>query len=315
MSIKIVKGVDYGLTLYYSYKLPLYRIEPLGNGFIFEKIFGVCKGLRCKFSRESMETVCEVPQGCEGFADALLGLDKRAGFESICRLIGREKCVSSTITLVYSPWDAKLVLYTILLSRNTDYFINTVRWFKELMLRGFIESSSYIPRQVAELIPVVEDVFRRHSNALSIAVELLRIRGIGVKTVTALLLHAYGDTRFAPIDRHYRRFLQKFFNDLREPVKEVCIGLGLDCSKCLYRDRCVYGVARRFGELNGYIQSLAYLSQRLRIARTELEHVLVPRGEELSEALTEVTEEVIEKLVNLYGSGAEGSGLRPFPTR
>jgi hypothetical protein len=83
----------------------------------------------------------------------------------------------------------------------------------------------------------------------------------------------------------------------------------------VYRDRCAYGVARRFGELNGYIQSLAYLSQRLRIARTELEHILVPRGEELSEALTEVTEEAIEKLVNLYESGAEGSRLRPVPAR
>jgi hypothetical protein len=301
MLTRVVKGIDYGLSLYYSYTLPLYDVKPTDNGFVFTKTAGLCKGLECRFQRSTLETICVIPSGCEERAKELLGLSSKWGFEELCRVVGWEKCVASQITLLYSPGDAKLIFYTILLSRNTDYFINTLRWFKQLVNRGVIEDGSYIPQQILALVPMVEKLFSDAGKAEDIAISLLMLKGVGVKSVAALLLHAYGETEYAPVDRHYKRFLKTVFGKLREPVKRVCIATKLNCLICGYRYKCFYGVARSFGKLNGYLQSLAYLSERLGVARGWLEEVLVPKSCRDVKALREVTVLAMEMLAREAG--------------
>jgi hypothetical protein len=61
-------------------------------------------------------------------------------------------------------------------------------------------------------------------------------------------------------------------------------------------DRCFYGASKALGGLNGYLQSLAYLSERLSFTRSWLEEVLVPKGFRDVKALREVTALAIERL-------------------
>uniref|UniRef100_A0A7J2U5F5 HhH-GPD domain-containing protein n=1 Tax=Ignisphaera aggregans TaxID=334771 RepID=A0A7J2U5F5_9CREN len=301
MLIRVIRGIDYGLSLYYSYTLPLYDVKPVDNGFVFIKTVGLCKGLECRFQRSSLETICVVPQCCEGYAEKLLGLDSRWGFEELCKVIGWGKCILSNITLLYSPGDADLILYAILLSRNTDYFTNTLRWFKQFVDRGVVEDRSYIPQQVLMLAPKVKKLFTDAKNAKDIIISLLTLKGIGVKSVTALLLHAYGETEYAPVDRHYKRYLEAIYGELREPIKKICIATKLNCLVCKYKDKCFYGVARSLGKLNGYLQSLTYLSERLSFARSRFEEVLVPKDYRDVKALRKVTALAIETLTREAG--------------
>jgi hypothetical protein len=296
MMFKVIRGTDYGLSLLYSYTLPLYEVEPMDNGFVFRKNAGVCRGLECKFQRDSLEATCVIPHGCEEYAEKLLGLDSRWGFEKLCEVVGWGKCPANSITLPYSPGDAKLILYAILLSRNTDYFTNTLRWFKELVNRGVIRNGSYIPRQVLALVPKVEALFARSRCAEDTITPLLTLRGVGVKTIAALLLHACGKTECAPVDRHYRRYLEAVFGELRAPIKRLCIASAMNCTACWHMDRCFYGASKALGGLNGYLQSLAYLSERLSFTRSWLEEVLVPKGFRDVKALREVTALAIERL-------------------
>lgn len=294
-----IDGVDYGYSLYYSYLLPLFDIEPTENGFAFRKVVGFCSKIECVFHRDSLKTVCKVPPNCVEYSKHVLGVDSRWGFKELCKVYGYEKCFAERITLLYSPKDARLVFYAILLSRNTDYFVNTLRWFKELVHTGSIESDGYIAKQFLEIKESVDRVFDSIDKVNELTISLLKLRYVGLKTVSALLLHAFGLTEYAPIDRHYTWYLSKALPNFKpmQIRKEVCIRNQLNCLECPYRERCLYGATKIFGKLNGYIQSLAYLSRRISMARNTLEGILVPRWHRDIRSLEDIVKVVIEKVV------------------
>ena len=293
-----IHGIDYGFSLYYSYTLPLYDVKPIGNGFIFEKAIGFCKGIRCRFYRDNLKTTCIVPNSCVDYIDHILGLDSKWGFEEICRVYSDKDCIASRITLLYSPKDPRYILYAILLSRNTDYFINSIKWFREFITFNTIRNRGYIANQFLTIRDTVDDIFNKAKNASELINMLFNVRYIGLKTISALLLHAYGATEYAPIDRHYKAYLSTLFKHLEAPQKKTCVSNNLNCSTCLYRARCIYGVSKMFGKLNGYIQSLAYLSKRISICRSTLEETLIPKSYRDAKTLSNIVSTVIERLLH-----------------
>jgi len=60
--------------------------------------------------------------------------------------------------------------------------------------RGVIEDGSYIPQQILALVPMVEKLLSDAGKAEDDAISLLMLKGVDVKSVAALLLHAYGET-------------------------------------------------------------------------------------------------------------------------
>jgi hypothetical protein len=267
-----IRGVHFGLTLLYSYLLPLFSVEETSSGFVFRKIAGADRGLECVFRESTLETKCTAPSGV-GVSPTLLGLSKRELFQEVCRRAGLEECIARHVTLIYEPRDKELVLYSVFLSRSTDYYVNTVKWVRELVVRGFVESSSYLTVEFNRVRGSLRGVLERGLDPLSEATELLSISGIGVKSAKAYLLHAYGLTSHAPVDRHYASVLGVKYT---QPSKKLCVKLKLDCYNC--PRSCVYGYTTRLlGSLNGVVQSLSYIYGRLKSKRrSSLEETLVP---------------------------------------
>ena len=267
-----LRGIHFGLTLLYSYLLPLYSIEEFNGGFLFRKITGVGKGLECVFREKNLETHCRIPSGVE-ISQGLLGLDKQILFREVCKRVGVENCIAKHITLIYEPRDKELIFYSVYLSRNTDYYINTVKWIYELVTKGTISSTSYTIKEFIKRRDYFRQILNKNADPLSEAIELLNIKGVGVKSIKAYLLHAYGLTIHAPIDRHYARILRA---KPRQPSKNICAMLRLNCTTCTLK--CLYGYTTRlFGLLNGIIQSLSYIYYRLKSKRRSIiEEILIP---------------------------------------
>ncbi|MEM5833689.1 MAG: hypothetical protein QXF04_04075 [Candidatus Aenigmatarchaeota archaeon] len=283
-----IKGVHYGLTLLYSYMLPLFEIEETPGGFVFRKMRGLGRWLTCEFNEEELETRCIVP--CEVSRESVervLGLEKQPLFGELCVRLNLPPSYCS-VTLLYEPADAKLVFYAVYLSRNTDYYVNTVKWTKQAVEHGAVESTSYIPREFNALKPRIDSVFAEYTDPAVLSVELLKLRGVGAKTVSAIMLHGYGLTEYAPVDRHYADYLGL---NPRQPPKSACITSGFECSRCTRS--CVYRYAVvKYGVYNGVVQSLTYIRARLkRSRRSIIEEVLV---KETSWYL-DIVESILEK--------------------
>lgn len=272
MSHLKIKGIHYGLTLLYSYLLPVIDVEETSYGFKFKYVVGSAAGLQCVFREGILETECTINSSKHSLVERLLGLDRHALFMELCKLLGLDKCVASSITLMHEPSYKKYVAYSVYLSRNTDYYINTVQWVRGLISRGAIKSTSYIAREFNNVKHQVDYVLGRGDEPLREAIGLMSLRGFGVKLAKAYLLHAYGLTEHAPVDRHYAEFLDV---KTASPAKSTCIKFSLRCNVCTRH--CPYSYSTRsYGVFNGVLQSLVYIYGRLVLGRrSKLEKILV----------------------------------------
>ncbi|MEM4717767.1 MAG: hypothetical protein QXE81_03290 [Desulfurococcaceae archaeon] len=270
----IIKGIHYGLTLLYSYLLPVMDVEDRPGGFRFRIKSKLIGSFNCLFYEDKLETTCKIDDVSDPCViQRVLGIEKNNLFQELCRYIGYEKCIFEQITLLYEPLLKKHIAYAIYLSRNTDFYANTIRWVKEYIATGFIRSSSYIPREFIKNKDRIDNVLEGGNQPIVEAMELLKIDGFGLKSIKAFLLHAYGFTDQAPIDTHYSEFLGS-----RRRVmvnKDHCITIALNCVSC--RKNCIYrNTIRKFGKYNGIIQSLSYIIAKLKKhVRPELLDVLV----------------------------------------
>lgn len=273
-----INGIHYGLTLMYSYLLPFFEIEETANGFIFNKKHGVSKGLKCIFIEDSLSTICDtslVSPSERIHIPALLGLNKKALFKKLSNELGEE--IVGRVTLMYSPLDARDILEVIILSRNTDYFRNTIKWSRDL-LRGVDISnvySSYIPHSLRRLRNSLRGIDLSLHMSENAILNLLRVGNIGPKTISALMLHGYGNTLYAPVDRHFSKLLSSRFR-VGEPLKKYCLQNVMNCLKCERCLKCKYGFSMRLlGKYNGVVQSLNYIASRLERKLSELERILL----------------------------------------
>ncbi len=270
----LVKNVHYGLSLLYSYLLPLVSIEEEGWGFRLRVLYGSARGVECSFREDEVVAECKIPPGVEeSAARRVLGLEKHGLFVELCSLAGMGGCASSLVTLLYDPGAARYVFYAIYLSRNTDYYVNTIKWTREALERGFVESTSYIPREFNKAKKQIDEAFEYSGSFRELVARLAQVRGVGAKSIAALMLHGYGLTEHAPVDRHYAKFLGA---GAYQPPKRFCISRGFDCPRC-EKLECPYRVAAsRLGPYNGVVQSLVYIKERLESRRrSRLEEVLV----------------------------------------
>ncbi len=175
------------------------------------------------------------------------------------------------ISIPSLPDDKKFIIATIILSMNTDYYINTLRLMKEFIRCKSISSGSYQVKLFNRLIAHIDKILDKANDPVEEAVELLSLNGIGVKTIHAYLLHTYGLTDYAPVDRYFMRFLNIIGVSGRVPDKKQCLRSGLDCKSCPYSTNstnCIYALAKRkLGSLTGIIQSLVYCLLRARSRR------------------------------------------------
>lgn len=287
----VIKDIDYGLSFYYSYSLPLYAFKRSNGTLVLQKKHGVCKGLICKSSRS--QTICYIPDiTCQLYVEKLLGLDTQPLVRKLCKMLEIETGYSYSIlhrfAFVHDPYDKIEIFLSVFLSRNTDYYVNTVKWVRNIMeTRLFSEGmkslniSSYQFQQLLGIINNVSDIFRSYNDPLGIALKLLKLPNVGPKTVFAFLLHSFGLTQYAPIDRYYRSFLSLIGVKGKDPNKKYCLSSRLDCSKCAYSSKCVYSLAmNKFHEFNGIIQSLTYIYGRLKSTRlrSPLEKILIDKN-------------------------------------
>ena len=292
MIFMIIRGIHYGLTLLYSYLLPLFKIEETHGGFTFTIDLGPFKGLKCRFNEFTLETTCSTDPGfMEIHIERILGLEKHSLFKDLCKWINVEKCIVDQVSLIYEPTYKNIVAYSVYLSRNTNYYINTLKWVREAIEMGVVDSTSYIPREFNRVKREIDYVLSTGLDPVSEALSLMKIRGFGAKSANAYLLHAYGLTQYAPIDRHYARLIKA----LKPKSKLTCQLHGkLQCSQCIIH--CPYRQAySKFRELNGVIQSLAYIHGRLKNpVRSRIEEILVKDTSQYLDPL----ENLLHRLIN-----------------
>jgi hypothetical protein len=268
-----VNGINYALTLYYSYLLPLFTIKTHNDKLVFTKTIGACKGLTCQMDNE-YQTKCFIPQNCSmSIAEEILGLDRRSIFHSFFKDIGvTENNVYHRITLMHNSLDKKYIFAAIYLSRNTDYYRNTCRWIRIMHENncfndpskcfGVIRSYQY--REYSLITHNILEILSSVQEPLTEALKLLGLRGVGLKTINAYLLHVYGFTDYAPIDRYYKMLLSQIGIQVNIPSKKTCIRYGLKCSECIYRHKCIYGLTNSvFRKYNGVLQSITYIYGRI----------------------------------------------------
>ncbi|WP_440059764.1 hypothetical protein ACSU1N_00980 [Thermogladius sp. 4427co] len=289
-----IRGVNYGLTLYYSYSLPLFEIEETSNGFVFRKAYGYCRNLNCRHNKHTMDTECYIPSDCEAY-EPILGLDKTFLFREFLEKNGMSTN-RGLVTLVYSVYDRELIAYSIFLSQNTVFHVNTVKWLREFLSSGYVNSGSYQVREFMNNYSMVKTITGIGKPFVE-AIRLMDLRLFSVKSANAYLLHAYGLTEYAPIDRHYMYYLKGLGLNLRTPSKKVCKKNGLRCEGCRFSSKCLYAWTRsKFGYYNGVIQSIAYIARSLGKTRHRNVDVLVSGFEDIVEAYDKLLKSFINKI-------------------
>jgi len=266
-----VEGVNYALSLHFSYLLPLFDVKVVDGSLLFIKVHGVCSGLKCEWKNSVSE--CMVPENCsEERYSEILGLKNRVIVEEFYNTVGASSSGIPRIAIMHSSLDKLLVFTAVFLSRNTDYYRNTVKWVKLMIASECSQEpgkcadkiKSYQYAQLVENYAELWRVMETGLNAFQEALELLTLRNIGLKTVNAYLLHSYGFTQYAPIDRYYGNLLRELGVTGTSPSKELCLKYKLECGNCYYREKCIYFKARElFGPFNGVVQSLTYIYGRL----------------------------------------------------
>ena len=276
---------DLELSLYASFSLPLF--EEHGEGG-FTKIYGYKAGLRLRGYVGTLEY-----EGCDTLEASLLSGCWFDPLEEARKLPRRRRAcfyelwqVFPGLGIAIDPWDPKALFYSIFLSRNTDYHVNTVRWVREMALRAGGEEgiSSLDPRsvgssyQLAQLAEVREealgvldrlprglDILGSEGFYRSVKKDLLALPYVGPKTVHAFGLFCFGLTQLAPADRHLLRVARSLGlvdEEVRLPRKELC--MIYDCSRgpsvCPQARRCLTAIMmEELGPLAGWFQTASFL--------------------------------------------------------
>ncbi len=61
----IVKGIDYALSFYHTYLLPLFKLDYKDERLVFTKTTCACKGLICNYNKENLELMCRMSKECD----------------------------------------------------------------------------------------------------------------------------------------------------------------------------------------------------------------------------------------------------------
>lgn len=278
-------GFDLASSLKASFSLPLFE-NPKPN--VFVKIYGYNACLTFKIEGNGTY-YC----GCS-LNDALLL--SGAWFNPLENLkkISRGKAAYiyefldffPGLSIAVNPWDLKAMFYSIFLSRNTNYHVNTVRWLRHMIVKAGDEEklSSLDPRvfggsyqlvQLAEIKPKLDGILNSIPSGFGFAnskdvfsgvkAKLLPLPYVGSKTIHAFGLFCLGLTWLAPVDRHLisiARSMGIIDGYVTMPKKGLCIWY--DCftssNECPRFKTCLTArLMRDFGPMAGWLQTATYL--------------------------------------------------------
>lgn len=280
------REINLDLTLYVSFSLPMFRkdrecwIKVHGHGT------GVriceCGGLKCYGNTCSEQLLSYVAGYWIDIEKGLKEVESEA--EKVANEVVEEfYCLG----IAASPWDSFEILTSSFLSRNTDYHKNTVKWVRTLLSKlgpfekedgkNIIKAATSTYRQfrsyqLQQLIEVLDDLLATASN-ISLSnpnatrKRLLKVKYIGPKVADSFILHSGLDQSRAPVDVHYLKFLKRhrlLEQEYAYPQKGYCVKY--ECASCPLSKRCVYAhTARLFKSLNGFIQTAAYVMDKLKV--------------------------------------------------
>ncbi len=274
------------LTLYPSFILTMM----LREDEYWIKKYGYAKGTRLRQTHDKIEV--ELPENVpDSTILELTGLwyDPYRFVHDVDRQYRDivEKLIEYThfVRLAISRRDPIHIFVSTFLSRNTDYYINVIRWVHAICeitddrLDALGEdivkrvSNSYQLRQLPEAIKYflasVLKLYLESASYWEIRKALLSIRNVGPKVADAFLIFTGCTTELAPSDIHFRRFVQRLnlFDSFALPDKKFCVKY--TCDSCP-NNRCLTGtVYKKFGRLSSWIQTVSYVVDRLYCSRNK----------------------------------------------
>lgn len=248
-----MKAVEDCLYLTLHPSLTLALVEKVGGRYV--KKFGVKKGV---------EVSSDVYLSGRWYSPWRYINDvDRAHVDILHKLLEKYgDCIGISI----SPGDEALIFTTAFLTQNTSYHVNVLRWTKAIF------STSEDPLEIARIAPAVGRSYQlqRLPKALGKYLELkprrraelLEIPGVGPKVADLYLLFT-GDTTAAPVDKHLMKAAPRLGLKGVPPDKKYC--LKYTCDVCPLGGSCLRAqLARSFGRLAGWLQTVVYVESTLR---------------------------------------------------
>jgi len=276
LNFRVSRVVDLKLLTYPSFALPLFDVSDLR----LVKRYGFCSNLRVNASSNGYNVRHE-DSSCIEYSRFILGLwfdpwlyvgDVSSTFKPVILTLLE---LYSGFSLSVSPLDDLVVFTSIVLSRRTDYHVNTVKWLRSMIeLYGDLASVVSVDPQellarisrsfhlgmLPQLIKCYLDVREDSLRGIEGARRLFECRGVGPKTFYSYVLHVLLDTRYAPIDVNLEIFLDNIgFKGLGlKPDRRYC--MVYDCPVCPLRSSCIEAKLRdELGRLTGWFQTIAYV--------------------------------------------------------
>lgn len=281
-SIEVWNRFSIEESLNASFVLPFF--EKHKNGYV--KIFGYRKGLKIR----QEDGFLRFEKGDAYDVSLLTGLWFNPFNESLklCRnaknIIERFLEIFPGLGIAINPWDRLGMFYTVFLSRNTDYYRNTVNWMKKIFREaehedklGSLEFSrigrSYQLRNLSQVREIVNEIFQDElvkSSIFSIEEfyeirkKMLSVKFCGPKIVHGWGLFSLGLTCLSQVDRHLLKIgevLGLTAPEDKPPLKTLCASSKcFTDGDCRIADRCItYKLYKIFGEMAGWFQTATYL--------------------------------------------------------
>lgn len=267
-------GLDLDLTLYPSFLLAL-----MGRGRgKYVKSYGSFKGCTLELSGRELRHNC--PDDVALYFSGLWYDPWKEASELSSSCYDRVRPLldlyGDRLRLAVSPFDKPLLFAVVFMSRNTDFHTNVLRWAERLFsysddpyVISKLEDVSWVGTsyQIRELPKALGEYLRlRREDPLDERMALLKVRGVGVKTVDAYLLFT-GNPWATPVDKHFIRFSRRLELVLGVPPrKSYCARFR--CSECPLNANCTsYLMAKSYKRLTGWVQTVAYVHDKLYCTR------------------------------------------------
>ncbi|MDW7986579.1 MAG: hypothetical protein RMI88_05125 [Nitrososphaerota archaeon] len=270
------------LSLEASFTLPLfYKMEDE-----YMKIYGKSRGVKIRQERNLLKY-----EGGDELEVLMLSgswfnphIEIRKTNKTARNILERLIEIFPGLGISIDPWDKIAVLYTIFLSRNTDYHNNTVKWMKKILGKALDEEAiksvqlsdigrSYQLEQLTEVRAKIASLFSLEEfrkemysleEFLDLRKKILSVKYCGPKVVHGWGLFSLGLTYLSQVDRHLLsigKILNVVNPDDKNPVKILCITSRCFINKdCKIVDKCItYKLYSIFGHMAGWFQTATYL--------------------------------------------------------
>ena len=280
-SVEVWREFNLDESLNASFVLPFF--EKHNRGYV--KFYGWSRGLRIELEADTLRFNLSSPREVLMLSGAWFNphLEIAKTSRNAKKILEKFLEVFPGLGIAINPWDRIGMLYTIFLSRNTDYYRNTVIWMKKVFKMAETEDKlsnvrlnsigrSYQLKQLYKVREKLISILNDNSSAesysldkfLEIRKRILAVKYCGPKIAHGWGLFSLGLTCLSQVDRHLLRIgeaLGIIDPDDKIPLKSLCA-----YSRCFVRkdckiiDRCItYKMYRLFGVAAGWLQTATYL--------------------------------------------------------